>query len=438
MKAILDIRDHRDAIDGNDAVLYFGRDRLLTTRGLQFALRKNGHNIMVQIQYTGPLDSETPDMSSATWDMLTERELEVVVALVPQIKFGLTNWVYIVRVEHNRYELIYRHRPPPSIINQTWAPLVDANEIEVHRWLMWDEGEGVHNGRDVRFRYVWCDHPNEIEDLLSEYYSNRRLQDLDLTFPILALITLEDRVVGFMQERWHGRGITYDDRELIYEAVARIQRAGILFYLIEPGNIVIVDDNKVRFAALEWTMHQFSLDDPEEVETLEQDAEIYHWTRLREIFDEMREWPEGAGGGLVQTRTDTFLFFPQAMYKIPDAFWSAIAQGVPHSLFDEMRKLLREVAAELTIQSKQAAKKKRKQKASLIARPVPCDSDSEDRPLVVSARRPSMLAARGEKLSSKRMSEQTRYNFFKCVGREQMNQKQAAEEDSNRFEEISD
>ncbi|KZT21311.1 hypothetical protein NEOLEDRAFT_762993 [Neolentinus lepideus HHB14362 ss-1] len=416
-----------------------------------FALRKNGSNIMVQVQYTGPLDYETPGMTQTTWNYLTQRELEVVFSVLPQIEFGRTNWVYVVRVHGQGYQLIYKDRPPPTLVTDMWVPLVDVNEIEVHRWVSWDYGDGTWKGQDVRFRYAWCNHFDGLLDILSEYDALHRLQDLDVTYPILGLITLEGRVTGFVQERYHGRGVLYRDRAIVYEAVAKIQRAGFLLLDLNPGYTLITEDNKVRFVGLEGSLAFYPLDDPEAVEDLEQEVEHYHWAKLREIFDELKEWPDDLVCP-VRRQTETWMIFPATMYKIPDFYWGIVLMGLPdwHEIPHNFR---RDIARLLTTRSQERAKAKRKQKLRLIASSDVKEDNLEDQPMVVSKRKPSRSSVRlpdpwvqvqgrpvrRDNPSKRNVLAPSIHNIFK-VAYHKKEVTRAHEEllDSSRFEEILD
>lgn len=387
MVHVFDVRDYKNAID-NGGILYIGRDRFDTSRALQFALMKNGRKIMVQVQYTGPLDTETPGMTPGRWEYLTELEFEVVMSMLPQIEFDRVsaNWVYVVR-DRNGYYLVYRDRKRAEIVTDHWAQLVDEKEIEVHRYFSYDEGEGVWRGQNVRFRYAWCNHHSGVQDLLSEYAAYFMLRNLDLTFKVLALVTIEGRVTGWMWERPHGRTVQYRDRSLVYDAVAKIQRNGLLYYSMRAHNIIITDDGKVRFIYLDYSIAYF---EPHELEELERRAEEYHWKALQDIFDQLKDVPEHMEHHL-QSISDTHLIFPNARCR-PSLASYYEKQLLPWLNYVQiLHRAMRKYAAELTIKSR--AKKVAKHKQRLLLANTEGDLDaSEDRPLIVSRRKPGMLS----------------------------------------------
>jgi hypothetical protein len=116
---------------------------------------------------------------------------------------------------------------------------------------------------------------------------HRKMQNLDLkdlTFPMLGHITRDGAVVGVLTEASCGRLVEFTDRAAVYEAVARMQLKGIIHRSLHAGNIFIANGG-VRFLGISSVLFF------EDNEKLEEMAQKWHWDRLTEVFDQLKDKP---------------------------------------------------------------------------------------------------------------------------------------------------
>ena len=103
----------------------------------------------------------------------------------------------------------------------------------------------------------------------------------DLTFPMLGHIVRDGAVVGVMTEASCGRLVEFTDRAAVYAAVVRMQQKGVIHRSLHAGNIFITDDG-VRFIGIS-SVRFF-----EDVEELSKMAQKWHWDRLTEVFNDLK------------------------------------------------------------------------------------------------------------------------------------------------------
>jgi len=125
----------------------------------------------------------------------------------------------------------------------------------------------------------WNDRWARIVDL--EMKGHRLLQGLDLTYDVLGHVLRDGLVVGLMTEPANGRMVEYSDRAEVYDAIAKVQRKGLL-YTISCSTIMICD-GKVRLLSLS-SVRTFCPDAQGFKE-----ADVYHWEALDVLFDELRD-----------------------------------------------------------------------------------------------------------------------------------------------------
>lgn len=106
-----------------------------------------------------------------------------------------------------------------------------------------------------------------------------------LTFAMLGHIVSDHGVVvGVLTEASCGRLVEYSDRTAVYEAVAKMQRKGIIHRSLNAGNIFITDDG-VRFLGISSVLFF------EDEEILQEMAQRWHWDRLVDVFEELKDKP---------------------------------------------------------------------------------------------------------------------------------------------------
>jgi hypothetical protein len=70
-------------------------------------------------------------------------------SLLPTIKFGMTNWAYLVRNSSGGYCIKQKNKSVRKILAPTWAPLVDESEITFTTWWRCEHRLGTWKGREV-------------------------------------------------------------------------------------------------------------------------------------------------------------------------------------------------------------------------------------------------------------------------------------------------
>jgi len=116
--------------------------------------------------------------------------------------------------------------------------------------------------------------------------AHRAMLGLDLTFEVLGHIVRDNRVVGIVTEPSYGRMVEYDDRMLLYDAIAKLQQRNLLYRCICPSNIMI-SGGKVRLLGLSCIVSY----PQHETSQLENDAEHSHWRGLETLFAELALGP---------------------------------------------------------------------------------------------------------------------------------------------------
>jgi len=149
--------------------------------------------------------------------------------------------------------------------------------------LFW---EGIYNGQVVDLYIGW-------EDVWGGYITcesrgQKLMQSLGLghyCFELLAHVSKNGTIIGLMMEAYIGRGITLADRSAVFEAVADIQRHGILLRF--SRNDIFITKQGVRFASVS------SATKYQDQDALTEAAESLHWKTLADMFDNIDYDPFG-------------------------------------------------------------------------------------------------------------------------------------------------
>jgi hypothetical protein len=230
--------------------------------------------------------------------------LAVIQTMLDDLDFERENWAYLVR-EDGRDRLVYKNKPF-SLKCTIWTTLIDERDIEITKWggMNFREGkihrynqarrriyrrlpQGLWNGKEVDLCTPYLE--GSCWAALAEWQTegHRLMQSLDLkslTFPMLGHIVRDGAVVGVLTEASCGRLVEYADRAAVYEAVVRMQLKGIIHRSLHAGNIFITD-GRVRFLGISSVL--FFEDDAKLAEM----AQRWHWDRLTELFDQLKDKP---------------------------------------------------------------------------------------------------------------------------------------------------
>jgi hypothetical protein len=253
-----------------------------TSHGRYYLLWRDSQTIMIQASppvYTAPpRDHLDPDYF-AEHDRQLDSGLEIIQSLLDTVKFGLTNWAYLVRQGENNYRLVYRHRPVHRISCRLWASLVEEFELEITQWISFHRRHALWKGKEVDVCISWND--SRAQYIEEETNGRRLMIGLDLTFELLGHIIRDGEVVGIMLDPAYGRPLRHDDRAIMYEAVARIQNRGLFFPMINNTN-VLVSQGQIRFMGVAGVTRIGS--EGSGVSSVE-DAQAQHWRMLDTLFD---------------------------------------------------------------------------------------------------------------------------------------------------------
>ncbi|KAH7882777.1 hypothetical protein F5I97DRAFT_1931378 [Phlebopus sp. FC_14] len=253
-------------------------------KGRFYALWRNGNFIVIQAEpYCRP--GVTYDINMPRDTYMEEFRAynyikEVIQTMLDIIDFESEhNWAHLVRQKDNTYRLVYTTKRWVQKCT-IWTKVVDLDDIEVTRTIDGPAWEGIYNGKDVDLFIAW----NETwgNYVSAESRGHKLMQSLGLgryTFELLAHISKNGIIIGVMTEPTLGRGVVHSDRAAVYEAVAELQRHGLLFRGLLRSDLYITKQG-VRFTNI-CSMLWFKDHDK-----LAEEAEFYHWQSLAQIFDE--------------------------------------------------------------------------------------------------------------------------------------------------------
>jgi hypothetical protein len=250
--------------------------RTSDTTGRYYLLWKNSQTIVIQASPIAP--SPDPCGDILNYHKQVMNGMEIIQTLLSNIKFGFTNWAYLVRQGENNYILVFKQRFVRRISCRIYAPLVLESELEITQWITFHRRNAIWKGREVDV----CMATNDSRAQFIESETNGReiLLDLDLTFEVLGHIIRDGDVVGIMLEAGYGRPLRLSDRAIMYEAVAKLQSRNIYFPSISKSNIII-HHGKVRFMNVGGTA-RIRNDGQGPTEEL---AKTQHWKLLNALFD---------------------------------------------------------------------------------------------------------------------------------------------------------
>ncbi|KAJ6554477.1 hypothetical protein B0H19DRAFT_148452 [Mycena capillaripes] len=217
------------------------------------------------------------------WDREFDYGLQIIQTLLPTIKFGYTNWGYLVGSDNN-YRIVQKNQQLPIVTEIPWCPLVDECDIEITRFLYASDRLGIWNGMEVDLFMAWDDSTTQyVQNMMAAY---RLLMERDLehlAYPAVGHVVRNGtvEVCGLMTEPAYGRSVQHSDKSRVYKAIAQIERAGLLFTCIHASSIVITNDGQVRL--LVQSLCALMRQSADSVER-SKEVEEWHWQHLETLF----------------------------------------------------------------------------------------------------------------------------------------------------------
>ncbi|KAH7927564.1 hypothetical protein BV22DRAFT_1031608 [Leucogyrophana mollusca] len=280
----VNLRKLKHFIDIRDLTLFIGGDNHVT-KGRFYSLWRNGNFLVVQAD---PWTRPGVDYSGCHEDALRFKQeyreytylVEVIQSMADTIEFGRFNWAHLVRQKDSSYRLVYKTRNCIQNLD-VWTKVVELDDIEMVRFVTSQQWEGVWNGMDVDLWIGWDDSWGEWVTLESQ--GHKIMQSLGLghyTFEVLAHVSKNGMIIGLMTEPILGRPVILSDRAAVYEAVADLQRHGVLIRGLTHQQIHVTGEG-IRFTSISSLVLYRNHDE------LAKEAEWCYWRELDLIFGDM-------------------------------------------------------------------------------------------------------------------------------------------------------
>ncbi|KAL4077753.1 hypothetical protein J3A83DRAFT_1653407 [Scleroderma citrinum] len=246
--------------------------------GRFYVLWRNGNFLVIQAEpfrrpgvkydYAAPQSAYVEERKAYTY------LLEVIQTMLDTIVIdGEKNWAHLVRQKDGTYRLVYttkRFVQKCSI----WTKVIDIDEIEITRFV-----DALHwEGKDVDLLIGWDE--DWGSHIASEINGQKIMHSLGLghyTFEFLGPVARNGTIVGVVSDAVIGRPITRADRAVVFNAIADIQRHGVLLQGLSKWDLYITDQG-VKITNIAAAHHFRDLD------MLAEKAEVCHWQRLEKIF----------------------------------------------------------------------------------------------------------------------------------------------------------
>jgi hypothetical protein len=192
-----------------------------------------------------------------------------------------SNWAYLVENRKGDPCLMYQHKRI-RLACTPFARSIPESEIRITKWISAEERHGIWNGSEVDLLMAWDDIfcAKRVEAFTAGY---RAIQALDLSFEVLGHVVRDDRIIGIMTQPAYGRMVQYRDRALVYDAVAKLHRHGVLYASPQHAPFIMISNGKVRFLDID---NMAPLPQPE----LTRQAKVW-WDCLDKSFQELRAGP---------------------------------------------------------------------------------------------------------------------------------------------------
>ncbi|KAF7321097.1 hypothetical protein HMN09_00197300 [Mycena chlorophos] len=220
------------------------------------------------------------------WDSKFLHGLQIIHSLLSSVNFGRANWAYL-QGSNNNYRLVPKFVSLSKITARPWTTLIPESELEITGYtrLSAEDRLGRWRERDVDVFRAWNDRTvKELQQMMVAFQRLAHAGLTDIVFNVLGHVhdACHD-IVGVVQEPACGRTVRVGDRSKVYSALAKVERAGLVYMSIHPSNILIDP----------WGSVRLRLSNFKQASHLDAKDEILRWTHLRDMFDELENAPEG-------------------------------------------------------------------------------------------------------------------------------------------------
>lgn len=247
---------------------------------------KNNRTVVVQTKYLDPTRL-LPQGCEENYDQAYEKAkyetLEMIHSSLNSLRFSDQNWAYVNQTVEG-FQPIQRRKSFKYLITcERWAPYISEDEVEITEWNCVGHASGFWREEPVVIYYGWDeDHTKQVNKAM---IAARALRGLDVTQEVYGhLVNSEGEIIGLVVEATKGRAVRLEDRSIVYEAVAKLQRHFCLFPAFKAG-FVLISEGKVRFADLSYITYY----PPGQRQDFEEKADRLHWDYLEIFFSELEE-----------------------------------------------------------------------------------------------------------------------------------------------------
>ncbi|KAF9484162.1 hypothetical protein BDN70DRAFT_872860 [Pholiota conissans] len=256
-----------------------------------YLLWKDGQEITVEVPGHNYYPEYDPSDPFADWKMIQKsmktfaHYLEIIQMHLDQIRFGETNWAYLLPDKHGGFYIRQREKALIVVTCPLWATMIREDEIEFTVWGQpWDR-RGIWKGQEVDILYAWTE--VDFLHLDRAMYAYKALAGIDLAFEVYGhLINKDGIVIGLVSAAAKGRTVRPSDRSLIYHTVSTIQQHGFLYRGCITNQFLITPEGKVRLLEL-FSLVRYPR---AKWKQLEKDADIWHWRELGDLFEELKTY----------------------------------------------------------------------------------------------------------------------------------------------------
>ncbi|KAJ7456982.1 hypothetical protein FB451DRAFT_1275503 [Mycena latifolia] len=234
------------------------------------------------------MEAEDVTRLSPEWDRQFDYGLQLIQTLLSKIEFGRTNWGHLLEIP-NRPRIVAKNHPLPIITEIPWCALIEERDIEITNWVLAEERQGVWNGQEVDLFMGWdASNVHFLQKMMAAY---RLLIECDLEhFAYRALGHVvrngTSDICGIMTEPGYGRMVQSTDKAAVYNAIAQVERAGLLFTGIHLSNIMLTNEGQVRLLSICALARQ-----PADATECAKELAYWHWEQLETLFKELELGP---------------------------------------------------------------------------------------------------------------------------------------------------
>jgi hypothetical protein len=265
-------------------IVYEGSYFLPKTQLLYF--HRGSDPLVVMISRTNPLDRSPEWCDPRITEEVAEEQqgLEICQTLIQSLPFGRASSAYLVRGAGGLWRCVPGTKELGIFFDDPRAiPTADVKEVRLTRLAEPDRHEGVWNGAEVD---VWRPRPGcsaGRENAARLLWASRMLGSLPYSFKVLAILTMDGDGVGLLFEPGNGRPLTPNDRAVVYEAFADLERHGLIFTQIRERELAIGHDGVLKLLNLE----HLRLCPPDPM-VRDDEMRHWHWDPLRDLFERLR------------------------------------------------------------------------------------------------------------------------------------------------------